>query len=84
MRLGREEAVDVSGAVFPVVGAPVRDEKGEAAAETAEEVASYLFDMLVGARRLAIARRHKFLAYLIGMAVEEARLLTQGRSASRA
>ncbi len=51
--------------------------------ESEEEVASYLFDMLIGARRLAVARRHKFLAYLIGMAAEEARLLTHGRSASR-
>lgn len=54
-----------------------------AAEETDEAVASYLFEMLIGARRLAIARRHKFLAYLIGMAAEEARLVMQGRSASR-
>lgn len=46
------------------------------------DVAAYLFDMLVGARRLAVSRRHRFLAYLIGMAVEEARLLTIGHSAA--
>ena len=46
-----------------------------------EDVASYLFEMLVVARRLAVTRQHRFLAYLIGMAVEEARLLGQGRSA---
>lgn len=51
--------------------------------ETSEqEAATYLFDLLVGARRLAVSRKHRFLAYLIGMAVEEARLLTMGRSAS--
>ncbi|MFZ3034790.1 MAG: hypothetical protein WA138_12350 [Parvibaculum sp.] len=46
-----------------------------------EDAAGYLFEMLVAARRLAVARHHRFLAYLIGMAVEEARLLDQGRSA---
>lgn len=46
-----------------------------------EDVAAYLFDLLVGARRLATSRKQRFLAYLIGMAVEEARLLTMGRSA---
>jgi hypothetical protein len=53
------------------------------ARETEEDVAGYLFDLLVGARRLAVTRRQKFLAYLIGVAAEEARLLTQGRSAIR-
>jgi len=47
-----------------------------------EDVAAYLFDLLVGARRLATSRRQRFLAYLIGMAIEEARLLTMGRSAA--
>jgi hypothetical protein len=55
----------------------------EAARETPEDAASYLFDLLVAARRLAVTRRHRFLAYLIGMAAEEARLLTMGRSAVR-
>jgi hypothetical protein len=50
--------------------------------ETEEEAAAgYLFELLVAARRLAVTRQHRFLAYLIGMAVEESRLLTQGRSA---
>jgi hypothetical protein len=83
MRLDRDEAVDISGAVFPVARTAMRNEKTDGPRETEEEVASYLFDILIGARRLAVARRHKFLAYLIGMAAEEARLLTQGRSAGR-
>lgn len=48
-----------------------------------EDSATYLFELLVAARRLAVTRRHRFLAYLIGMAAEEARLLTQGRSSVR-
>ena len=51
------------------------------AGEVEEDAAGYLFEMLVAARRLAVARHHRFLAYLIGMAAEEARLLAQGRSA---
>ncbi len=46
-----------------------------------DDSATYLFELLIAARRLAVTRRHKFLAYLIGMAAEEARLLSQGRSA---
>ena len=46
-----------------------------------DDAAGYLFEMLVAARRLAVTRKHRFLAYLIGMAVEESRLLAQGRSA---
>lgn len=48
------------------------------------DVTAYLFEILVGARRLATSRRQRFLAYLIGMAIEEARLLTMGRSAADA
>ena len=55
----------------------------EGEGNNAEESAAYLFELLVAARRLAVTRRHKFLAYLIGMAAEEARLLTQGRSSVR-
>lgn len=51
--------------------------------EAPEDAPEYLFDLLVAARRLAVTRRHRFLAYLIGMAAEEARLLSQGRSAVR-
>lgn len=46
-----------------------------------DDSANYLFELLVAARRLAVTRRHRFLAYLIGMAAEEARMLSQGRSA---
>lgn len=49
---------------------------------SAGDVAAYLYDLLVGAHRLAVLRKHRFLAYLIGMAVEEARLQTLGRSAA--
>lgn len=61
--------------------APVQESPGGVTHETGEDSASYLFELLVAARRLAMTRRHKFLAYLIGMAAEEARLLTLGRSA---
>lgn len=56
-----------------VTGADLTPQKGD-------DSASYLFELLVAARRLAVTRRHRFLAYLIGMAAEEARLLSQGRS----
>ncbi len=46
-----------------------------------DDSASYLFELLIAARRLAVTRRYRFLAYLIGMAAEEARLVSQGRSA---
>ena len=58
-----------------------RDRDNTAAQQAPEDAPEYLFDLLVAARRLAVTRRHRFLAYLIGMAAEEARLLTQGRSA---
>lgn len=65
-------------------GAPGSVAKSAAPPDDAseEDVVAYLFDLLVGARRLAVSRKHRFLAYLIGMAVEEARLLTIGRSAA--
>jgi len=47
-----------------------------------EDVGAYLLELLIAARRLAAARGHRFLAYLIGMAAEEARLLTMGRYAA--
>lgn len=52
------------------------------AGESQEDVGAYLLELLIAARRLAAARGHRFLAYLIGMAAEEARLLTMGRSAA--
>lgn len=57
------------------------DEIAECSSNGGDDPAGYLFELLVAARRLAVTRRHRFLAYLIGMAAEEARLLTQGRSA---
>lgn len=78
-----------SEAIAPAAGLGPRPDGRPAsplqpAEATEQEVAAYLFDLLVGARRLASIRKHRFLAYLIGMAVEEARLLMLGRSAARA
>jgi len=63
-------------------GRDVRLQPPRSADVAEEDVAAYLFDLLVGARRLATSRKQRFLAYLLGMAVEEARLLTMGRSAA--
>lgn len=76
-----------SSAKTSAVGPSLMAEEGAApfscSAEASErEIAVYLLELLMGARRLAVARRHRFLSYLIGMAVEEARLLTLGRSAA--
>lgn len=49
--------------------------------EAGDDSATYLLELLIAARRVAVTRRYRFLAYLIGMAAEEARLLIQGRSA---
>ncbi|MEN6544258.1 hypothetical protein [Parvibaculum sp.] len=65
----------------PVAGVGAAAETGAGEVEEAD-VAAYLFEILIGARRLATSRRQRFLAYLIGMAIEEARLLTMGRSAA--
>lgn len=70
-----------SSAFVPVSGG-YSPRETPAAEASEQETAAYLFDLLIGARRLAVARRHRFLAYLLGMAVEEARLLTMGRSAA--
>jgi len=80
LRNGVAEAI----AEAVIIPALVKEaDNGEEAGDNAEEAATYLFELLVAARRLAVTRRHKFLAYLIGMAAEEARLLTQGRSSVR-
>jgi hypothetical protein len=79
--------VSASGPRFLPVSAVVSEAKvtGPQSPEIdQEDTAAYLFDLLVGARRLATSRKQRFLAYLIGMAVEEARLLTMGRSAADA
>ncbi len=80
----RNSIDDVGASVIPSRGALAHDVQRGAAQEAPEDAPSYLFDLLVAARRLAVTRRHRFLAYLIGMAAEEARLLTQGRSAIKA
>ncbi|WP_041536034.1 hypothetical protein [Parvibaculum lavamentivorans] len=48
-----------------------------------EAVAAYLLDLMIAARRVAANRGFSFLAYLVGVAAEESRLLTLGRSASQ-
>lgn len=53
----------------------------EPATASDEEMALYILDMLIGVRHLAKRQDLKFLAYLVGMAAEEARLLSEGRSA---
>lgn len=76
-----------SSAKASAAGSSLMAEEGAApfscsAEASDQEIAAYLLELLMGARRLAVARRHRFLSYLIGMAVEEARLLTLGRSAA--
>lgn len=46
-----------------------------------EAVAAYLLDLMIASRRMADKRGFRFLAYLIGVAAEESRLLMLGRSA---
>ncbi|MBX3447399.1 MAG: hypothetical protein KF765_11655 [Parvibaculaceae bacterium] len=48
-----------------------------------EAVAAYLLDLMIASRRMAAKRGFSFLAYLIGVAAEESRLLSLGRSAVR-
>lgn len=48
-----------------------------------EDLAIYLFDLMIGARKLASARGYNFLAFLLGMAAEEAASLQPGRSGTR-
>ena len=78
-----EDAIAVSLSIPAVVASATPLQAGVARSADGEtdDSAAYLFELLVAARRLAVTRRHKFLAYLIGMAAEEARLLSQGRSA---
>tara|TARA_R110002124_G_scaffold54817_6_gene155580 strand:- start:171 stop:437 length:267 start_codon:yes stop_codon:yes gene_type:complete len=78
-----EDAIAVSLSIPGLVASatPLQAEAARSAEGEPDDSATYLFELLVAARRLAVTRRHKFLAYLIGMAAEEARLLSQGRSA---
>ncbi len=52
-------------------------EAKEGGTETGGEVADYLLETLTGARQLAAAQGYRFLAYLLGLAVEEVRQLAQ-------
>lgn len=48
-----------------------------------EAVAAYLLDLMIASRKMAAKRGFSFLAYLIGVAAEESRLLSLGQSAVR-
>ena len=48
-----------------------------------EAVAAYLLDLMIASRKMAAKRGFGFLAYLIGVAAEESRLLSLGQSAVR-
>ncbi|MAB12478.1 MAG: hypothetical protein CMI59_01055 [Parvibaculum sp.] len=59
-------------------GRPLQDTKTkEDGSETGGEGADYLLETLTGARQLAAAQGYRFLAYLLGLALEEARQLSQ-------
>lgn len=49
----------------------------DALAADGRDVADYLLDTLTSARRLAAAQGYRFLAYLLGLASEEARQLAE-------
>lgn len=72
---------DIANAMNLAIQTNLEQKNAKLVTDGEDDAAGYLFEMLVAARRLAVVRRHRFLAYLIGMAVEEARLLAQGRSA---
>lgn len=81
----RAEAVpdvgDLAGGGPRLRNIPIAVEEG---AEVDDEVvAAYLLDLMIASRRLAVKRGFNFLAYLIGVAAEESRLLSVGRSGVR-
>ncbi|MCF8470266.1 MAG: hypothetical protein K9G30_05745 [Parvibaculum sp.] len=73
------EAADLDGSPFRLRNSKPIDHLTEA---DDEAVAAYLLDLMVAARRMAAKRQFSFLAYLIGVAAEESRLLTLGSSAA--
>lgn len=66
-------------------GLRLRNSQGQDALADADDeaVAAYLLDLMIASRRVAAKRGFSFLAYLIGVAAEESRLLSLGRSAVR-
>lgn len=70
-RVARDEGLQTKATVRPE---PLEN------AEDAE-IAAYLLDLTIAARRMAMARGFEFLAYLVGVAAEEARMLSLGKSA---
>lgn len=77
----RNEVMEAANISDAIRRSGSRDGEAEVSQREEDDSADYLFELLVAARRLAVTRRHRFLAYLIGMAAEEARLLSQGHSA---
>tara|TARA_R110002110_G_scaffold68731_9_gene185868 strand:+ start:885 stop:1205 length:321 start_codon:yes stop_codon:yes gene_type:complete len=73
------ETDDLDGPPFRLRNSKPTDNLAEA---DDEAVAAYLLDLMIAARRMAAKRQFSFLAYLIGVAAEESRLLTLGSSAS--
>lgn len=59
-------------------GRPLQDTKAnDGGDETGGEVADYLLETLTSARQLAASQGYRFLAYLLGLALEEVRQLAQ-------
>ncbi|MBI1262311.1 MAG: hypothetical protein GC184_11355 [Rhizobiales bacterium] len=68
----RENIAESSYPILEQAGLVARPRVEEAHELDDEDVAAYLFDLMVAARKLAISRGHSFLGFLLGMAAEEA------------
>lgn len=81
----RAEAVpdvgDLTGPALKLRNTPMAADPATEADD--EAVAAYLLDLMIASRRVAAKRGFSFLAYLIGVAAEESRLLSIGRSGVR-
>ena len=84
VRIGRRAVADDfgvdGGAALDGVLALFQEEQARSLRDD-EAVAAYLLDLMIASRRMAAKRGFRFLAYLIGVAAEESRLLMLGRSA---
>ena len=56
---------------------PSQEGREQVGGKDGDDVAYYLIDVLTSARQLAAAQGFRFLAYLLGLAVEEARHIGQ-------
>lgn len=68
----REDTAESSYPILEQAGLVASPKMEEAHALNDEDVAAYLFDLMVAARKLAMSRGHSFLGFLLGMAAEEA------------